>query len=51
MSDPRKSGWDRRDVFLAGTASVAAALAGQNASASPSISTDAITPQPTPLPG
>jgi pyruvate dehydrogenase (quinone) len=51
MSDPRKSGWDRRDVFLAATAGVAAALAGQNVSASPSISTDAITPQPTPLPG
>jgi pyruvate dehydrogenase (quinone) len=51
MSDPRKPGWDRRDVFLAATAGVAAALASQNASASPSISTDAITPQPTPFPG
>jgi pyruvate dehydrogenase (quinone) len=50
MSDPRNLRWDRRDVFRAATAVVAAALTSHAASASPSTDTDAVTLQPTPLP-
>lgn len=42
--------WDRRNIFRAATAGVAAVLTSNAVSASPSLSSDAVTPQPTALP-